>query len=153
MPLPVVSAQIDHLQLEATVGGYAAAAQAGCTYPAASGRVAAVYSSVAKLIGADAEEIALVENATVGWMMAFYAVANSFKPGDRILTAACEVPACSLAPFVSLARPQARRLCVPSTSCSDHPPSPLPAAQYAANYVAYMQVCRRTGAVRHPALI
>lgn len=99
MPVPVVEAMKRHLDLEAEIGGYAAAAQA-------AGRVQAVYASVARLLGAAPDEIALTENATVAWQMAFYAL--RFAPGDRILTAE---------------------------------------AEYAANYVAYLQVARRTGAV------
>jgi selenocysteine lyase/cysteine desulfurase len=98
-PNAVVETQINHLQLEAAIGGYEAANQE-------SARVAAVYDSVARLINAKPQEIAVVENATVAWDMAFYAL--KFEPGDRILTAE---------------------------------------AEYAANYVAYLQVAKRTGAV------
>jgi cysteine desulfurase / selenocysteine lyase len=99
MPTPVLDAQIDHLKLEAAIGGYEAAAQA-------AKRCEAVYTSVARLIGAKTEEVALVENATVAWDMAFYAL--PFAKGDRILTAE---------------------------------------AEYAANYIAYLQVAKRVGAV------
>jgi selenocysteine lyase/cysteine desulfurase len=80
-PLPVVNAVIDHLQLEARIGGYEAANQADA-------RLEAVYASIAKLINAHPDEIALVENATRGWDMAFYAL--QFQPGDRILTGIAE---------------------------------------------------------------
>ena len=80
-PLPVVNAVIDHLQLEARIGGYEAAAKA-------DDRLEAVYASIAKLINARPDEIALVENATRGWDMAFYAL--KFQPGDRILTGISE---------------------------------------------------------------
>jgi len=99
MPAPVLDAQIEHLKLEARIGGYEAAA-------AAKDRCEAVYGSVGRLIGAAPEEVALVENATVAWDMAFYAM--KFAKGDRILTAE---------------------------------------AEYAANYIAYLQVAKRVGAV------
>lgn len=81
MPRQVLDAQIAHLKLEASIGGYEAMTQA-------KDKVGAVYASVAKLIGADPSEIAIVENATVGWAMGFYAI--DFKPGDRILTVEAE---------------------------------------------------------------
>jgi len=99
MPKPVVAAIKDHIDLEAEIGGYAAARRE-------HDRCEAVYASVARLMKAKPEEIALVENATVGWQMAFYSL--RFAPGDRILTAE---------------------------------------AEYAANYVAFLQVAKRTGAV------
>jgi selenocysteine lyase/cysteine desulfurase len=80
-PRPVLDAVIDHLQLEARIGGYEAAAEA-------DDRLEAVYASVARLINAQPDEIALVENATRGWDMAFYAL--KFQPGDRILTGISE---------------------------------------------------------------
>ncbi len=80
-PAPVVAAQIAHLQREAEIGGYEAAREA-------QARVANIYVSIARLIGASTDEIALVENATVGWDMAFYAV--PLQKGDRILTAQAE---------------------------------------------------------------
>ncbi len=99
MPRPVVDAMVGHLEREASIGGYEAADEA-------APRLDGVYDSVALLLGAARDEIALVENATVGWQMAFYSLA--FRPGDRILTAR---------------------------------------AEYAANYVALLQVAGRTGAV------
>tara|TARA_R110002096_G_scaffold435770_1_gene662532 strand:- start:3606 stop:4790 length:1185 start_codon:yes stop_codon:yes gene_type:complete len=81
MSQPVLDAQIAHLKLEAAIGGYEAMAQR-------KSEIDGVYGSVAKLIGASADEIAIVENATVGWAMAFYAI--DFKPGDRILTVEAE---------------------------------------------------------------
>src|SRR4051812_990193 len=99
MPAPVVAAMKEHIDLESEVGGYAAADRE-------APRLESVYGSVARLVNAAPDEIALTENATVAWQMAFYAL--PFRAGDRILTAE---------------------------------------AEYAANYVAYLQVAKRTGAV------
>jgi cysteine desulfurase / selenocysteine lyase len=82
-PRVVVDTVVEHLELEARVGGYAAA-------DAVAPRSAAVYGSVATLLGAATDEIALVENATRAWDMAFYALARSFTNGDRILTSRAE---------------------------------------------------------------
>ena len=82
-PRVVVDTVVEHLELEARVGGYAAA-------DAVAPRSAAVYGSVATLLGAATDEIALVENATRAWDMAFYALARSFTTGDRILTSRAE---------------------------------------------------------------
>ncbi len=81
MPQAVIDAQIGHLQLEARIGGYEAA-------DIASERVAACYDSIARLLNCHRDEVALVENATVGWCLAFYAL--DLKAGDRILTAEAE---------------------------------------------------------------
>src|SRR5262245_12315593 len=80
-PQPVLTVQIDHLHREAKIGGYEAADEA-------QARVDQIYRSIARLIGATADEIALVENATVAWDMAFYSIA--LQRGDRILTAEAE---------------------------------------------------------------
>jgi selenocysteine lyase/cysteine desulfurase len=100
-PAPIVKAMKDYLDLEAEIGGYAAAAQE-------APRLDGVYASVARLLNAAPDEIALVENATVAWQMAFYGLALTFKPGDRILTAE---------------------------------------AEYGANYVAFLQIMRRSGVI------
>jgi cysteine desulfurase / selenocysteine lyase len=99
MPRPVLDAIQRHLILESEIGGYEAA-------DAREAECAAVYASVARLIGAQPNEIALFENATLAWDMAFYSL--QFRAGDRILTAQ---------------------------------------AEYGANYVAYLQMAKRTGAV------
>jgi selenocysteine lyase/cysteine desulfurase len=93
-PKPVLDAVVDHLQLEARIGGYEAAAEA-------DDRLEAVYASVAKLINAQPDEIALVENATRAWDMAFYAL--KFQPGDRILTGISEY-ASNVISYLQIAR-------------------------------------------------
>jgi selenocysteine lyase/cysteine desulfurase len=82
-PRVVVDTVIEHLELEARIGGYAAG-------DAVAERSAAVYRSVAALVGAEPDEIALVENATRAWDMVFYALASRFESGDRILTSRSE---------------------------------------------------------------
>jgi cysteine desulfurase / selenocysteine lyase len=80
-PQPVVDAMIGHLRREAAIGGYEAEDEA-------EARIAAIRGSIARLLNADPAEIALVENATVGWWMAFHAL--PLGPGERILTARAE---------------------------------------------------------------
>ncbi len=81
MPQAVVDAVIDHTRLEAELGGYEA-------HAARLEALEGVYTDVAGLINAQAHEIALVENATVAWWSAFYAL--KLGPGDVILTAQAE---------------------------------------------------------------
>ena len=99
MPQPVLDALQRHLQLEATIGGYEAAEREHAA-------VEHVYDALARLIGGHRDEIAVIENATRAWDMAFYSL--RFGAGDRILTATTE---------------------------------------YASNYIAYLQVAARTGAM------
>lgn len=81
MPKPVIDATIGHLQLEAMVGGYEAADRA-------EEKIEGTYRSISKMIGAAPDEIAVVENATRAFDMAFYAI--PFQAGDRILTSMAE---------------------------------------------------------------
>ena len=99
MPEVVSQAVHRHLTLESEIGGYEAAARAARP-------LARVYDAVAGLVNGHTSEIAIVENATRAWDMAFYGM--SFSEGDRILTCRTE---------------------------------------YASNYISYLQVARKTGAV------
>ncbi|OPG10226.1 aminotransferase class V [Microbispora sp. GKU 823] len=93
-PRQVTEAVVDHLRLEERVGGYEAAA-------AALDRSERTYDALAELVGADRDEIALVENATRAWDMAFYSL--PWKPGDRILTSRAEYASNAIA-FLQIAR-------------------------------------------------
>jgi cysteine desulfurase/selenocysteine lyase len=80
-PAAVVDAVVDHLRREAEIGGYEA-------YGEREYRVEHTYDALARLIGAQRDEIAVIENATRAWDMAFYSF--RFEPGDRILTGRAE---------------------------------------------------------------
>jgi cysteine desulfurase/selenocysteine lyase len=80
-PAPVLEAVVGHLRREAQIGGYEAAAER-------ADRVEHTYDALAALLGCARDEVAVVENATRGWDMAFYAF--RFRPGDRILTTRVE---------------------------------------------------------------
>lgn len=105
MPAPVLESMKQYLDLESEIGGYAAAARE-------TERLEAVYDSTARLLNATRDEIALTENATVAWQMAFYSL--HFQPGDRILTAQAEYGANYVAYLHVARRTGARIEVVPS---------------------------------------
>jgi selenocysteine lyase/cysteine desulfurase len=78
MPQPVLDRVLAHLGLEMQVGGYVAA-------DAVKDEIEAVYALLAGFVNGAVSEIALVENATVAWQMAFHSI--PFQAGDRLLTA------------------------------------------------------------------
>lgn len=84
MPRQVVDAIVDHTRLEAEIGGYEA-------HAARKDALEALYGKVAAHVGASPREIAIMENATVAWCHAFYAL--PLRPGQRILTAEAEYAA------------------------------------------------------------
>lgn len=79
-PDVVVDTVINYLREEATLGGYEIEGKY-------RDQLNDTYNLVAKLINADADEIAIVENASTGWGIAFNGI--GFKPGDEIIT--CEM--------------------------------------------------------------
>ena len=95
MPAPVLETVVSHLRREAEIGGYEAADEA-------AERLEAVYGSAARLLGAAPDEIALVENATRAWDMAFYSF--RFRPGDRILIGRAEYVSNAIAELQMAAR-------------------------------------------------
>src|SRR5215212_3304414 len=67
MPQLVLDAVTGHLRREAEIGGYEAEDRA-------QAQIEHTYDAAATLIGAARDEIALIENATRAWDMAFYSV-------------------------------------------------------------------------------
>ena len=88
MPRPVYETVTAHLAREYATGGYEAKDEA-------HERVEAVYRSVARLLNAAPEEIAVVENATRAFDMGFHAI--PFAPGDVIYTSVAEYASTYLA--------------------------------------------------------
>ena len=77
MPRSVLDAIVGHLNREAQVGGYESADDAAAAVDDA-------YRHVAKLLGAQSRNIAVVENSTVAFFQALSAF--DFQPGDVIVT-------------------------------------------------------------------
>lgn len=80
-PQPVIDAQLGHLELESTIGGYEAAAEAIAAEEA-------VYGSIASFIGAKSTEIARADHATIAWCSGFWSL--PMEAGQRILTVEAE---------------------------------------------------------------
>lgn len=81
MPDIVTNTVVNYLHEESQYGGYETADKHRPT-------IDQTYDSIANFINASAHEIALLENATAAWNMAFFAI--DFKDGDRILTSKSE---------------------------------------------------------------
>ena len=94
-PRVSLDAVVAHLELEATIGGYEAGAVRAT-------EIEAVYGSIGRLIGAERDEIAFIENATRAWDMAFYSL--RFEPGDRIITGMAEYASNAIAMLQVAAR-------------------------------------------------
>ncbi len=99
MPQPVIDAVQDYFALEASVGGFPAVMQE-------AEALKGVYASVASLINAKPNEIALMGSHTVAWQSVFYGL--SFGEGDRILTSRSEYGA----NYVAFLQMQKRTGCI-----------------------------------------
>jgi selenocysteine lyase/cysteine desulfurase len=94
MPRGVLDAMIGHLNREANFGGYESADDAEAA-------VADAYAHVARVLGTEARNIAVVENSTVAFFQALSAF--DFKAGDVIVTTRNDYISNQLA-YLSLAR-------------------------------------------------
>lgn len=103
-PGVVVDTMVDHLRREEQVGPYEA-------HDEAADRIAAVAHSAARLIGARADQIALMDSATTAWDRAFSAIAftRQFNAGDRILVSAAEY-ASNVLPIMQVAMTSGARI-------------------------------------------
>src|SRR3954468_964666 len=77
MPAPVLAAMIEHLSLESEIGGYEAADDRAST-------INETYDEIAALINARSRNVAIVANATAGFIQALSSF--DFSPGDTIVT-------------------------------------------------------------------
>jgi cysteine desulfurase / selenocysteine lyase len=94
MPEAVLNASVDYLRLETHIGAYEAYRQEKDTLNRA-------YTSLAHLINAQPDEIALIENATRAWDLVFYSI--PFAKGDKIITAHAEYGS-NYIPFLQISR-------------------------------------------------
>jgi selenocysteine lyase/cysteine desulfurase len=94
VPLPVHTAIVAHLELEQRIGGYEAA-------DAQAEPIRQTYADVARLLGAGAHNIAVVQNSTVAFAQAISAF--DLGPGEVILTS-CADYASNQIMYLSLAR-------------------------------------------------
>lgn len=117
MPTPVIEAVTRHIQLEASLGGYEAAGQQ------AAG-IEQVYGSIGRLLNAAPDEIAVIENATRAWDMAFYSL--PLQRGDVLLTSATEY-AGNYIPYLQLK--QQRGIEIRIIANDEHGQVSLPALQ------------------------
>ena len=81
MPTPVIDAIHRHIELEAEIGGYEAA-------DAREREIAGAYEDIATLVGAHARNMAVVANATAGFVQSMSAF--DFARGDVLVTSRCD---------------------------------------------------------------
>jgi len=77
MPRPVIDAITEHIALESEIGGYEAA-------DARESAIEAVYADIAQLINGEPRNVAIVANATAGFIQSISSF--DFAPGDVIVT-------------------------------------------------------------------
>lgn len=94
VPRPVREAVLGHLNLEQELGGYEAA-------DAESEAIQRTYASMARLLGAEARNIALVQNSTVAFAQAI--TAFDLGAGDIVLTSRADYASNQIM-YLSLAR-------------------------------------------------
>ena len=80
-PRPVLERVVRHLELEAEIGGYEAAARCAEEFDA-------VHDTVARLLGCGQDEVALCDSASSAWHRAFWAF--PLEPGDTVVTCRSE---------------------------------------------------------------
>lgn len=107
LPTPALEAMVDHLKLEAAIGGYEASA-------ARAAQVRDFYGSIADLIGCRPENVAFAGSATHAYSKALSAI--PFEPGDVILTTRNDFISNQIA-FMALRR----RFGVEIAHAPDHP--------------------------------
>lgn len=81
MPAAVHTNVADYLEQELNYGGYEVAREH-------SQELNEVYDTIARFVNANPDEIAVLENATAAWNMAFFSI--DFRRGDQILTSVSE---------------------------------------------------------------
>ena len=81
MPNAVIETMYAHLELERQAGGYEAA-------DASAAQIEHSYDDIAKLLGGSARNVALVANATAGFVQALSTI--DFERGDTLITSRCD---------------------------------------------------------------
>ena len=94
MPRPVIEAIDAHIALESEIGGYEAEEERQT-------QSAAVYEAIGALVNAPARNMAVVANATDGFVRSMSAF--DLKPGDVVLTSKCDYVSYQIT-FLSLAK-------------------------------------------------
>src|SRR3954464_10468185 len=94
MPQPVIDAITEHIELESEIGGYEAE-------DARAEAIETVYADIGALVGAPARSMAIVANATAGFVQSMSAF--DLTSGDVIVTSKVDYVSYQIA-FLSLAK-------------------------------------------------